>query len=94
VSERSDVNTELSRKIDNFNRIATDSNGRSEIVEKRALATVLPISSELEFIAGILGAFCRISGEVSLEALNQAVLAFNPITSFSNSYTECCPSQA
>ena len=27
---------------------------------------------------GILGAFCRISGEVSLEALNQAVLALYP----------------
>ena len=27
---------------------------------------------------GILGAFCRISGEVSLEELNQAVLAFYP----------------
>ena len=27
---------------------------------------------------GILGAFCRISGEVSLEALNQAVLGFYP----------------
>jgi hypothetical protein len=27
---------------------------------------------------GILGAFCRISGEVSLEALNKAVLGFYP----------------
>jgi len=28
--------------------------------------------------SGVLGAFCRISGEVSLEALNQAVLVFYP----------------